>query len=52
MHQVWIEDPVYNKLCKYCKKHGSKMQVISTNAIASALKELERQQKEMEDRKL
>jgi len=50
MHQVWIEDTVYKKLCKYCKKHGTKMQVISSNAIEAALKELDRQQKEMENK--
>ena len=50
MKQVWIDDVRFNRLCKYCKKNGTKMQNISTKAIEIGLIELERQQKEIENR--
>lgn len=47
MKQVWIEENAHTSLIKYCTKHGTKIQVISTKAIEIGLKELERHQKEM-----
>ena len=50
LKQVWIEEPLHKRLCKYCEKHGSWKQVISTKAIELGLEELERQQKELESK--
>ena len=50
MKQVWIEDSTKKALDKYCQKYGTKMQTICTQAIDMRLKELNRQQKEMENK--
>ena len=50
MKQVWIEENAHTSLIKYCTKHDTKIQGISTKCIEIGLKELERQQKEMENK--